>query len=121
MGSKRGQLGFFGWTCIRHFGRVGCVRRWHGDPWLDLLPLHDVPRDGLRSIFGRVSRTGAMTLSWTMDKVGPICRNVEDCALVFDAIRGADAFDQAAIDAPFNYDPARDLKKLKDTWPRMPY
>jgi Asp-tRNA(Asn)/Glu-tRNA(Gln) amidotransferase A subunit family amidase len=68
---------------------------------------------GLRSTFGRVSRSGAMTLSWSMDKVGPICRNVEDCAIVFDAIRGADGLDQAAIDAPFNYDPTLDLKQLR--------
>ncbi len=68
---------------------------------------------GLRSTFGRVSRTGAMTLSWSMDKIGPICRNVEDCALVFEAIRGADGVDAAAINAPFNYDPALDLTRLR--------
>ena len=68
---------------------------------------------GLRSTFGRVSRTGAMTLSWSMDKIGPICRTVEDCAIVFDAIRGGDGLDQAVIEAPFNYDPAQDLRKLR--------
>jgi Asp-tRNA(Asn)/Glu-tRNA(Gln) amidotransferase A subunit family amidase len=68
---------------------------------------------GLRSTFGRVSRTGAMALSWSMDKIGPICRTVEDCAIVLDAIRGADGVDQAVIEAPFNYDPAQDLKKLR--------
>ena len=58
---------------------------------------------GLRPTFGRVSRYGAMTLSWTMDKIGPLCRTVEDCALVFDAIRGADQLDPAAVDAPFRF------------------
>ncbi len=59
---------------------------------------------GLRPTFGRVSRHGAMALSWSMDKLGPICRNVEDCALVFDAIHGADAKDPTARDLPFGWD-----------------
>jgi Asp-tRNA(Asn)/Glu-tRNA(Gln) amidotransferase A subunit family amidase len=59
---------------------------------------------GLRPTYGRVSRTGAMALSWSMDKLGPICRSVEDCALVFDAIQGADNLDQTLIPAPFSYD-----------------
>jgi len=59
---------------------------------------------GLRPTFGRVSRAGAMALSWSMDKIGPICRTVEDCAIVFDAIRGADGRDASVIDAPFSYD-----------------
>jgi Asp-tRNA(Asn)/Glu-tRNA(Gln) amidotransferase A subunit family amidase len=68
---------------------------------------------GLRPTYGRVSRTGAMALSWSMDKIGPICRTVEDCAIVFDAIRGSDGIDQTLIDAPFNYDPRVDFKKLR--------
>jgi Asp-tRNA(Asn)/Glu-tRNA(Gln) amidotransferase A subunit family amidase len=68
---------------------------------------------GLRPTYGRVSRTGAMALSWSMDKIGAICRTVEDCAIVFNAIRGADGIDQTLIDAPFNYDPKVDLKKLR--------
>jgi len=59
---------------------------------------------GLRPSFGRVSRAGVMALSWSMDKPGPLCRNAEDCALVFDAIRGRDASDPATVDAPFPYD-----------------
>lgn len=59
---------------------------------------------GLRPTFGRVPRTGAMALSWTMDKLGPMCRSVEDCALVFDAIRGADGHDLTVRDAPFSWD-----------------
>ncbi len=68
---------------------------------------------GLRPTYGRVSRTGAMALSWSMDKIGPICRTVEDCAIVFEAIRGADGIDQTLIEAPFNYSPKIDIKKLR--------
>jgi Asp-tRNA(Asn)/Glu-tRNA(Gln) amidotransferase A subunit family amidase len=59
---------------------------------------------GLRPTFGRVSRHGAMALSWSMDKIGPMCRSVEDCALVFDAIRGPDGQDPTIRDVPFNWD-----------------
>ena len=60
---------------------------------------------GLRPTFGRVSRHGCMTLAWTMDKLGPITRSIEDCALVFDAIHGADGLDFAAVDQPFEWPP----------------
>ena len=60
---------------------------------------------GLRPTFGRVSRHGAMTLAWTLDKVGPLCRSVDDCALVFDAIRGQDGHDASVVDAPFAWEP----------------
>ena len=68
---------------------------------------------GLRPTYGRVSRTGAMALSWTMDKIGPICRTVEDCAIVFDAIRGPDGVDRTLVDLPFNYDHRIDLKDVR--------
>jgi len=68
---------------------------------------------GLRPTPGRVSRTGAMALSWSMDKIGPICRTVEDCALVFNAIQGPDGVDQSLYDLPFNYTPDVNLSKLK--------
>ena len=58
---------------------------------------------GLRPTFGRVPRTGAMALSWSMDKIGPMCRSVEDCALVFDAIVGPDGQDLAVREYPFNW------------------
>lgn len=58
---------------------------------------------GLRPTFGRVPRTGAMALSWTMDKLGPICRSVEDCAIVLDAIYGPDGKDNTVIDAGFHW------------------
>ncbi len=68
---------------------------------------------GLRPTFGRVSKAGAMTLSWTMDKIGPIARTVKDCAIVFDAIRGADPADPSAVDMPFAYDPRFDARTLR--------
>lgn len=58
---------------------------------------------GFRPTFGRVPRTGAMALSWTMDKLGPICRSAEDCALVFDAIQGPDGLDYSVKNYPFNW------------------
>lgn len=69
---------------------------------------------GLRPTFGRVPRTGAMALSWSMDKLGPICRTVEDCAIVFNEILGKDGQDQSVIDAPFQFDAnKKDLKGIK--------
>ncbi len=68
---------------------------------------------GLRPTYGRVSRHGAMALSWTMDKVGPICRSVEDCALVLRAIHGPDGRDGTVIDAPFAWDARRPLSRLR--------
>jgi Asp-tRNA(Asn)/Glu-tRNA(Gln) amidotransferase A subunit family amidase len=59
---------------------------------------------GCRPTFGRVPRTGAMALSWSMDKLGPLCRSVEDCALVLDIIRGPDGKDGTVHDAAFNWD-----------------
>ncbi len=59
---------------------------------------------GLRPSFGRISKTGAMALSWTMDKLGPITRSAEDCAIVFNAIQGTDPQDLSTIPAPFKYD-----------------
>jgi Asp-tRNA(Asn)/Glu-tRNA(Gln) amidotransferase A subunit family amidase len=68
---------------------------------------------GLRPTYGRVSRFGAMMLSWTMDKVGPMCRSVEDCALVFNAIYGPDGKDDSVADAPFAWNPDVPLSKLR--------
>ena len=68
---------------------------------------------GLRPTYGRVSRHGAMALSWSMDKIGPICRTVEDCAIVFNTIYGPDDIDPTLYDVPFNYDPAVKLSQLK--------
>src|SRR5262249_3164673 len=68
---------------------------------------------GLRPTFGRVSRYGAMTLAWTQDTVGPMCRSAEDCALVLDAICGPDGKDNSIIDVPFNWDARADVSKLR--------
>ena len=68
---------------------------------------------GLRPTYGRVSRTGAMSLSPSMDKIGPICRNAEDCAIVFYFIYGPDKKDKTLYDYPFNYYNKIDLKKLR--------
>ena len=57
----------------------------------------------LRPTFGRVSRYGGMVLAWSMDKVGPLCRSVEDCALVFNTIHGADEKDPATLTTPFRF------------------
>jgi len=68
---------------------------------------------GLRPTFGRVSRHGAMALSWSLDKIGPMCRSVEDCALVLAAIHGPDDQDLAVQDVPFNWDAGLDIRKLR--------
>jgi len=68
---------------------------------------------GLRPTFGLVPRTGAMALSWSMDKLGPICRSVEDCALVLDAIYGPDGKDRTVAKASFNWNADLDWKKLR--------
>jgi len=68
---------------------------------------------GLRPTYGRVSRYGAMGLSWTMDKPGPICRTVEDCALVLQAIHGTDGKDLAVVDAPLDWQPQLGLNGLR--------
>jgi Asp-tRNA(Asn)/Glu-tRNA(Gln) amidotransferase A subunit family amidase len=68
---------------------------------------------GLRPTFGFVPRTGAMALSWTMDKLGPICRAVEDCAAVLQAIYGPDGHDLSVRDAAFNWNAGLDWKSLR--------
>lgn len=68
---------------------------------------------GFRPTFGRVSRHGCMPLSWSMDKIGPLCRAVEDCALVFDAIHGADGLDPTANNYPYNWPADIDLSGLR--------
>src|SRR5207249_5961126 len=68
---------------------------------------------GLRPSFGLVPRTGAMALSWSMDKLGPICRTVEDCALVLDAIQGPDGLDRTTRPAAFNWDANLNWRKLR--------
>lgn len=68
---------------------------------------------GLRPTYGRVSRHGFMTLTWSLDKIGPMCRSVEDCALVLDAIQGPDESDLTVQDIPFNWDAGLDIRTLR--------
>jgi len=68
---------------------------------------------GLRPTFGLVPRTGAMALSWSMDKLGPICRSVEDTALVLNAIYGPDGKDRTVTNAAFNWDAHLDMKGVR--------
>ena len=68
---------------------------------------------GLRPTFGRVSRHGVMPVCWSLDKVGPMCRTAEDCAIVFDAIYGPDGYDLAVVDKPFNWDGTGSVADLR--------
>ena len=68
---------------------------------------------GLRPTFGRVSRHGVMALCWTLDKIGPMCRSVEDCALVLAAIQGPDDQDLSVQSVPFNWDATADIRTLR--------
>jgi Asp-tRNA(Asn)/Glu-tRNA(Gln) amidotransferase A subunit family amidase len=76
-------------------------------------PSHNCRVTGLRPTFGSISRYGAMALSWTMDKVGPICRTAEDCALVFAALIGEDPRDPSTTHRGFRYRPGVELGKLR--------
>src|SRR5262249_37941010 len=71
---------------------------------------------GLRPTFGRISRYGVMTLSWTQDRLGPICRYAEDCAIVMQAIARADGRDMNVSDIPFNWNAQADVRKLRVGW-----
>lgn len=68
---------------------------------------------GLRPTYGSIAKTGAMTLAWTSDKIGPLCRSAEDAAIVFYYIHGADRADASSINFAFNYSGSTDIKKLK--------
>ncbi|MDA0294526.1 MAG: amidase [Planctomycetota bacterium] len=71
---------------------------------------------GLRPTFGRVSRAGAMSLCWSLDKIGPICRSVNDTALVLAAINGLDTRDASSVGVPFAYDATQGVKGLRVGW-----
>lgn len=68
---------------------------------------------GLRPTFGSISRSGAMVLCWSLDKAGPMCRSAEDCAIVFNYIKGTDGKDAGSVDKNFNYDGVVNFKKLR--------
>lgn len=75
----------------------------------------------LRPTFGRVSRQGVMPGAWSFDKVGPMCRAVEDCAVVLNAIRGPDGMDLTVVDLPFNWDATLDIRKLRVGYLRVAF
>jgi len=68
---------------------------------------------GLRPTFGRISRNGVMALSWTQDRLGPLCRYAEDCAVVMSAIAKPDGLDMSVSDIPFNWNAHLDIRKLR--------
>ena len=76
-------------------------------------PARECGLSALRPTFGRVSRYGCMTLSWTRDRVGPICRTIEDCAMVFNAIHGVDEKDPSTVMTPFQFDRNIKLASLR--------
>jgi Asp-tRNA(Asn)/Glu-tRNA(Gln) amidotransferase A subunit family amidase len=76
-------------------------------------PARECGLSALRPTFGRVSRHGGMTLSWSRDRVGPLCRTVEDCAMVFSAIHGVDVKDPSTLTMPFHFDRNIDLSALR--------
>ena len=71
-------------------------------------PARECGVSALRPTYGRVSRQGGMVLGWSQDRVGPICRTIEDCAMVFNAIHGVDEKDPSTVTTPFHFD--RDIK-----------
>jgi Asp-tRNA(Asn)/Glu-tRNA(Gln) amidotransferase A subunit family amidase len=71
-------------------------------------PARECGLSALRPTYGRVSRYGGMVLGWSQDRVGPICRTIEDCAMVFNAIHGVDEKDPSTVMTPFQFD--RDIK-----------
>jgi len=68
---------------------------------------------GLRPTYGRVSRYGVMSCSWTLDKIGPICRTVEDCALVLHSMYGPDGHDLTVSNIPFVWNPEMPVTDLR--------
>ncbi len=68
---------------------------------------------GLRPTFGTVSKAGAMALSWSMDKLGPMCRSVDDCALIYSVMKGSDGLDLSVVDVPFQVPTKKELRSLR--------
>ena len=109
---KRGSSGSSAGSCSTV--AAGCLPVAVGSETLGSIvsPSRECGVTGLRPTFGRISRSGCMTLSWTMDKLGPICRNVDDCALMLNAMHGADAGDSTAVTRPFDYPTKKPLKEM---------
>jgi len=110
---KMGSSGSSAGSCAAT--AAGCVGFAIGSETLGSIvsPCRRNGTSGLRPTFGRVSRAGCMTLAWSMDKLGPIARSLEDCALIFGAIHGFDGLDPSAVDRPFAWPSPRPLNSLK--------
>jgi Asp-tRNA(Asn)/Glu-tRNA(Gln) amidotransferase A subunit family amidase len=110
---KRGSSGSSAGSCSAV--AAGCVPVAVGSETLGSIisPSRECGVTGLRPTFGRISRAGCMTLSWTMDKLGPLCRNVDDCALMLGAMHGADPADPTAQTRPFHWPSPKAVKGLK--------
>jgi hypothetical protein len=76
-------------------------------------PARECGLSALRPTFGRVSRYGGMVLAWSQDRVGPICRTIEDCAMVFNTIHGVDPKDPGTVTTPFHFDPKIKLASMR--------
>jgi Asp-tRNA(Asn)/Glu-tRNA(Gln) amidotransferase A subunit family amidase len=76
-------------------------------------PARECGLSALRPTFGRVSRQGGMVLAWSQDRVGPICRTIEDCAMVFNVIHGADPKDPSTVTTPFHFDHSIKLSSMR--------
>ena len=113
LGYGGGQQRLIGWLRRGGSRRLGRLRDRHRDHGFHRLAIDALRRFRLAPTFGRVSRYGAMALSWSMDKIGPMCRSVEDCALVFSAIYGPDGRDMTVTPHPFEWKPALDPRKLR--------
>ena len=84
------------------------------ETWGSILgPANHCGLAGLRPTFGRVSRHGAMVLSWSLDKLGPLCLTPDDCGLVLEAIAGPDAADPTTTDRPFRYEPGSPRRRFR--------
>ena len=94
---------------------AGCVVFAIGSETLGSIisPSETCGNSSLRPTFGRVSRHGAMALSWSMDKLGPMCRSIEDCGIVLAAIHGSDQRDPSVIDKPLEIVKAKSLEGLR--------
>lgn len=84
------------------------------ETWGSILsPANNCGVAGLRPTYGRVSRSGAMALSWTLDKVGPLAQTADDCGIILEAIAGPDAADPTTIPEPWKYDRRTHRRKFR--------
>ena len=96
-----------------HCRRAGWVCHWLRHGWVDHLAVRTKRTHRPAPDIRTGQPVGGMTLAWTQDTVGPMCRSAEDCALVFDAINGPDGKDNTVLDVPFGWDATADVRKLR--------